>query len=481
MSLLDDCAQKRIEKCTKKGRVERQECIEYRDEGYATCTQSRDEGYRDCCDWWPCSWACKAWVWVSHIVCVVWTWISNVVCVVWRTIVEVLCLVWVVTSIPVCVVSPAVTRWLDRGLQVITDVVSKIIGGIVGIAEAVIYAIFHPVETVGTIIDLFHGCPDWSMNRNGSVRVIAHHGYIKHFPENTAQSCLWALRKGADALEIDLCITSDGQVVLWHDWDPDDVVSLARQSGQPGEMAYYLDVPPIGSEWRRPVGELTLGELRQHYGYRNVEDAVVRKRHDIEYGHRDLTIPTFSEFMAEARQWATLKLLCLDVKVPVAGRKFAAQLTDAIHEALPSYRDYAVVVMVPSYAVLVSMKARSEERGYGLVFSWDVEFPGGFSINPLRYSAVDHAVVNELHNSAASVGRLVGIGAWLAYKRVIGYDIKRANEVNGDPGARNAGQRIDYLIAWTVNEEDELKCLVRTNVSGVITDEIELMRRIVGS
>jgi glycerophosphoryl diester phosphodiesterase len=292
------------------------------------------------------------------------------------------------------------------------------------------------------------------------------------------QSCLWALRKGADAVEIDLCVTADGHAVLWHDWDPDDVVALARQSGHPGGSAYYPDVPVVGSRWRRPVSELTLAELREHYSYRNAEDAAARVRHDIDYGPRDLTIPTLPEFMAVANGWADLRLLCLDVKVPVGAAAMAATLVDQIHQALPEQRHYAVVVMVPSFATLLAMKRRSDEQRHGLTFTWDIEFPPGLVLNPLRYSAVDHAVVRELHNSAASVGRPIAIGAWLVYKRVIGYDIKRANQVDGDPATYNAGRRIDQLIAWTVNDPDELSCLVRTRVTGIITDEIEHLRQL---
>ena len=61
---------------------------------------SRDEGYRDCCDWWPCSWACRAWTWISNIVCVVWTWVSNVVCVAWTWITTFFCVLWdIVTTV----------------------------------------------------------------------------------------------------------------------------------------------------------------------------------------------------------------------------------------------------------------------------------------------------------------------------------------------------------------------------------------------
>jgi hypothetical protein len=69
-------------------------CTEQRDNGYNKCTQTRDDGYNQCCTWWPCSWACNAWVRVSNIVCVAWTWISNVVCVAWTWVSYIVCVAW---------------------------------------------------------------------------------------------------------------------------------------------------------------------------------------------------------------------------------------------------------------------------------------------------------------------------------------------------------------------------------------------------
>jgi len=116
------------------------------------------------------------------------------------------------------------------------------------------------------------------------------------------------------------------------------------------------------------------------------------------------------------------------------------------------------------------MKARSDERGYDLAFSWDVEYPPGIILNPIRYSAIDHAV-SPFHNTAASVGRpVLTFAPWRTYRRTIAHDVERWNQVNANPGTENAGRRIDHLIAWTVNDFDELKCLVDMGVSGIITD-----------
>lgn len=331
-----------------------------------------------------------------------------------------------------------------------------------------------------TIIEFFRGCPDASGRPRDEMFVIAHHGFTSLFPENTVQSCREAVKRGADSLEIDLCITSDGEVILWHDFDPDDVVSLARQVGKPSGMAFYPDVPPLDSPWRRPTSELTLAEFREHYGYKCGKDKADHRVEEIAHGLRDLAIPTLDEFL-ESNVMDGIRLLCFDVKLPAGAAHLGPALTDRIHAALPKRRNYQVVIMVPSFNVLKAMKNHSDTRGFGLTFTWDVEFPAGPVFNPLLFSAIDHAVNPTLHNSAASVGRPVGFFfPWKTYKRTLGHDIGRWNEVNSNPGLHNGGTRIDHLIAWTVNDEEELCCLVNMKLSGIITDEPRLLADLLG-
>ncbi len=46
---------------------------------------------------------------------------------------------------------------------------------------------------------------------------IAHRGYSSRFPENTLEAFDEALKNGADGFECDLRMTSDGQIVVFHD------------------------------------------------------------------------------------------------------------------------------------------------------------------------------------------------------------------------------------------------------------------------
>ncbi|MGH3133207.1 MAG: hypothetical protein ACRDNY_05630 [Gaiellaceae bacterium] len=136
-------------RCLKWGEERRQECTEYRDEGYNKCSDW-DE---DCCDWWPCSWGCKlitwvcvAWYWVSNVVCVAWTWITTVVCLVWDVVTTVVNVIietlesilgWVLSFIAALIEIIFAIPILGRLIKWIWNVVLTAVWGLVGLVDAV--------------------------------------------------------------------------------------------------------------------------------------------------------------------------------------------------------------------------------------------------------------------------------------------------------------------------------------------------------
>ncbi len=98
------------------------------------------------------------------------------------------------------------------------------------------------------------------------MRVIAHRGAGRRWPEHTRAAYVQALADGADGLECDVRLTADGEVVCWHD------ATVDRTSNGSGPVHEHslaqlraLDVlrgarPPSGPGWDgSPV--LTLAEL----------------------------------------------------------------------------------------------------------------------------------------------------------------------------------------------------------------------------
>ena len=64
--------------------------------------------------------------------------------------------------------------------------------------------------------------------------IIGHRGAPNQACENTLESFVQALRLGANALELDVSMTHDGHLVLWHDWVDrvrDRVIHRLRPTG----------------------------------------------------------------------------------------------------------------------------------------------------------------------------------------------------------------------------------------------------------
>jgi hypothetical protein len=117
----DDCTEEKdigYEQCDQKEDQGYKECTQKVDQRYSKCTQTQDQGYKDCCSWVPCSWACKAYVWVSKIVCVVTTWFSNIICVasVWLSNVVCVASTWI--SHIVCVAH----EWISNKVCILWQV-----------------------------------------------------------------------------------------------------------------------------------------------------------------------------------------------------------------------------------------------------------------------------------------------------------------------------------------------------------------------
>ena len=137
--------------------------------------------------------------------------------------------------------------------------------------------------------------------------VIAHRGSTLKFPENTLPAFDAALNvDGANALEVDLSLTQDKKVVLWHDWDPDHPIALIREKGKEPVVKFKPSGPSEESGLRKKVSELSLVELREHYGY---EEKVTREK-------SKLQIPNFKDFMEWAVGQEKLKAVFFKFKGP---------------------------------------------------------------------------------------------------------------------------------------------------------------------
>jgi glycerophosphoryl diester phosphodiesterase len=291
--------------------------------------------------------------------------------------------------------------------------------------------------------------------------IIGHRGACAVAVENTLESCARAVElEGADAVELDLCVTKDRQVVVWHDWDPDALIALARQAGAELDVLCRPVVPPAGHPLRRPVCDLTLAELRTHYGYAIVGQDQTVPAH----------IPVLEEVVCWARSTPRLKAVFLDCKVPPAHKELITVVAEALRRELEREPvEVPFVCLTPSAEVLEVLQAVVPAAGR----SHDVEIPAGFFPDRALLSAVARA--RAAGNAWASIGRpLFTIGGWWTYRQTIQADLEQIREAWGTtPPVPPAS-----YICWTINRTCEMRHLMRLGVSGILTDFPALLHRL---
>ena len=122
--------------------------------------------------------------------------------------------------------------------------------------------------------------------------IIGHRGAPQQACENTLASFETALQLGANALELDLSLTRDQQVVVWHDWRP-SLTSVLRPTGLCRRRQ------PLQPQ---PIHDVPLHEALRDYGY----------AHD---GH-PVPLLTFTALVQHLGQDPRVRFFFLDLKIP---------------------------------------------------------------------------------------------------------------------------------------------------------------------
>ena len=300
--------------------------------------------------------------------------------------------------------------------------------------------------TLALALPLLAGClapKDFKGKKNPDFHVIGHRGAPQVAAENTIASMRAAAEAGANAVEIDLVQTADGQVVLWHDLDPDDPVAEARQIGLEG-LLYLPSVPEEGSPDRRRVDELTLEELRATHGYTRTRG-----------GEPDPEAPiaTWEELVEWLRGEPRILALYVDVKVDQPDQ--ARAITRVVQASTASggrLGTVEVFFLSPRRAIVEAMLAELEAVGErDMAVMWDFEEEGA-----LRGA-------EELGLAHVSTGLTVS-------RTEDGF----LDEVEGLLEARQ-DRRIDSVVVWTIDRRMQLGILLYYGVDGIMTNEPALL------
>lgn len=281
--------------------------------------------------------------------------------------------------------------------------------------------------------------------------IIGHGGARNQACENTIESFTEALRQGANALELDVSMSRDGHLVLWHDW-VNTLPNEVRPTGACG-----LVRPPQ----RRPIHELTLTEFMRDYGY--------------EQEGRRVAVTTFDEFVRHFARDARVRRFFLDLKIPA---ELAHGVPAIFERAVQILRQHGAlpkaVFSTPHEEIFAALYDGAQRwhraTGERVDMAFDTEGPPG--LLPGEWpSAV------QRNQEASTRFALWGISpvAVQSPRDFLAREVQRRNEVNA---TRPSQERLRFII-WTINDVDDMCAAVELGVDGIITDEPGRLRSIV--
>lgn len=284
--------------------------------------------------------------------------------------------------------------------------------------------------------------------------IAGHRGSPTTEIENTIASYERAIKDGANSLEIDLCLTKDNHVVVWHDWNPNTPKALIRESGFEPWVAYKPHPPAIMSPFRRKISELTIKEFMENFDY---------KKRDGEPHPAKAHKPTLEEFMKWSVNQKKLKAVFFDIKTPPDESDLGPVILEQLNDLFIKYNpEFEPVIETFHPEVLIKMKNKFPDFCYSL----DEEPDFGLILDPRKHSSVKSAIKYKNHFAIAFRPRKVTIANWTTYRRIVRYDVKLRYKHN----LKNPETRITRLIGGTVNKKKELICLVKLGISGIQTD-----------
>jgi glycerophosphoryl diester phosphodiesterase len=281
--------------------------------------------------------------------------------------------------------------------------------------------------------------------------IIGHRGAPNQACENTLESFAEALQLGANALELDVSLTSDQHVVLWHDWMP-SVKSELRPTG-----VCRLLRPALG----QPIHAVPLHELARDYGY--------------EHAGQRVPILTFTDFVQRLGQDDRVRFFFLDLKIPEDRPDFVPLLFQHAVQTLQQYHVLDKAVFLTPYETIFHQLRHEAQRWHQTAppkveIAFDTEGP-----ELLELSAWPSAVHrNQMAGARFAVwGKpVVTMQSWRDF---LVAELRRRNAVNATrlPRARMR------CIVWTINDGSDLCALVGAGVDGIMTDHPGRLRAIV--
>ncbi len=289
--------------------------------------------------------------------------------------------------------------------------------------------------------------------------LVGHRGARGLYPENTLAGFRGALAVGVSTLEMDLAMTSDGEIVVHHD------LKLAPERTRGPDGAWISEPGPA-------LIDLDLAALRAYDVGRLRPDSEAEARWPKQQGVDGAAIPTLDEAAALAesvsggriRYSLEAKLSPLAPELSPDPEAFADALAAAIRAAGIAERS---AVQSFDWRLLAAVHTRAPEIRRVFLTS---EAAGFDTVGRGKPGPSPWTAGLDVDQHDASVPRLVAAaGGRLWSPRV---EDLRDNDL---AEARRLGLRV---LVWTVNEPEIMRDLLERQVLGIVTDYPDRLRTV---
>jgi glycerophosphoryl diester phosphodiesterase len=309
-----------------------------------------------------------------------------------------------------------------------------------------------------------------------SVLNIAHRGGAGLMPENTLAAFADAVARGADGAELDVQLSRDGEVVVFHDY------RLKPDICRAADGEYLVRPTPR-------IKDLTLAELREFDIGRPDPASAYARAHPLLTPRDGERIPTLGEVLEVVKSAKKPFRLQVELKTSFSDRALSADpiaLAEASVAVLKAhdYLDRTIFVGFDWPGLIHAKKLAPQAECWftTLAASWFADAPP-----PLRDDPPAEPALQMLRHWARS-----GTSPWAAGYDAVNYggSIRRAIHAAGGQGwfptytdasdeavaeARSLGLKVG---AWTVDEPEDMKALVARGLDAICTDRPDVLGEI---
>jgi len=290
--------------------------------------------------------------------------------------------------------------------------------------------------------------------RPGFFDLAGHRGARGLVVENTVPSFLHAVALGASTLELDVQLTADGALVVWHDLVVAADKAVDTGPASPSDQAF----PYVGS----PVVELTFGQLAcldvgrrtlpQFPGQQARPGTRIPLLADVLHAVREVDPEVW--FLVEVKCDPTRPELCSTPEELVSAVVEVVEAAGAADRVLLESFDWRVLEHARVAAPYLPLVALADDRSFS---------PGSAWTGTVRYE--DHD--GDLVSAALALG---AVAVAPAYAVPDGATTAGSRLVTDRAFVERAHAAGLAVVPWTVNSEEDLALVIAAGVDGLITD-----------